>query len=186
MRFLVRLILTDGWQRTAVDTARAMARTLGVDARNPKRASYGALELDLFAPSRRDVDIFLAAISPIMAVEFLTDLNVAPRHRTEEESLADARSLFNAERYWECHEVLERLWRTKKGEEKQILQGIILVCAAYVHNQKGEHAVAMGLMRRARDHFAYPEGQYQGVDVAALARRVSSALGSASLRPFRI
>lgn len=186
MRFLVRFIPTDGAQKTTADATRAIARSLGVDARNPKRTSYGALELDLFAPSRGDVDVFLAAVSPLMTLEFITDLNGAPRHRPDEESLAEARALFNAERYWECHEVLEGLWRTKEGQERRLLQGMILVCAAHVHEQKGEHPVAVGILKRAIGQLSYPGGRYHGVDVDALARDARIALESGSLTPFSI
>ena len=88
-----------------------MAKSVGVDARNPKWTSYGALELDIFAPSKAGMDAFLAATEPLGHLEFWRDLNVASQYKTEKELFLEARRYFNSERYWECHEVLEGAWR---------------------------------------------------------------------------
>ncbi|MDG6991165.1 MAG: DUF309 domain-containing protein [Nitrososphaerota archaeon] len=148
LRFLIRL--KGGAPRgDLLRVVRAMARELGVEARNPKWTSYGALELDVFAPGRPDFELFVAALEPLAAPEFTHDLNIAPKFRPEDEIFSEAKSLFNAERYWECHEVLEGIWRTRTGDEKALLQGVILICAALVHHQKGEDAVALGILERA-------------------------------------
>ena len=130
---------------------KALARSVGVDARNPKWTSYGALELDIFCSTDADLETFLAAAKPITGTEFVTDLNRAPEYLTDDEILSKGRWLFNAERYWECHEVLEGLWRQKKEGEKLLLQGIILICAAYVHHQKGEEGWLSGCLVGARN-----------------------------------
>jgi hypothetical protein len=127
---------------------KVLAKSVGVEARNPKWTSYGALELDIFSPTAADLETFLAVANPITNTEFVTDLNRAPEYLTDGETLSKARRLFNAERYWECHEVLEGLWRQKQGEQKRLLQGIILVCAAFVHHQKGEDEVALSVLAR--------------------------------------
>ncbi len=41
--------------------------------------------------------------------------------------------LFNARKFFECHEALEILWLKEKGEEKIFLQGLIQVAAAFHH-----------------------------------------------------
>ena len=46
--------------------------------------------------------------------------------------------LFNIERFWKSHEVLEGIWKESLGIEKRILNGIILIDAAFVHYQKNE------------------------------------------------
>jgi len=160
---------------------RALARSVGVEARNPKWTSYGALEVDIFCPSSGDLEIFMATTEPLARPEFVTDLNAAPEHLTDQETFSKARALFNAERYWECHEVLEGLWRQKKGEEKDLLQGIILVCAAFVHHQKGEEEVALSVLRRGSSQLEFPGGEYGGFDVPKLRREVQRVL---SLRRF--
>lgn len=186
MRFLVRLKAASVPGESLLGAVRTMAGSLGVDPRNPKRTSYGALELDVFSPARADFDLFISAVQPIATVEFVRDLNVAPTHRGEGELFAEARALFNAERYWECHEVLEGAWREKQGEEKRLLQGIILVCAAFVHHQKGEHQVALGVLRRGVGQLVYPPRKYGGFDIAELRREVERVLESQEFTNFEV
>jgi hypothetical protein len=64
--------------------------------------------------------------------------------------LKQAVELFNEQRYWECHETLEQIWRREsKGEEKEVQQGIILAASAYVHYQKNEDDVCIGMIPKA-------------------------------------
>lgn len=165
---------------------RTLAKTLGVSPRNPKWTSYGALELDIFTASRADFELFVSAVRPIAEIEFTRDLNLAPLHKSEPKIFDEARRLFNDERYWECHEVLEGLWRTKQGEEKKLLQGIILVCAAFVHHQKGEEAVALGVLSRAIKQLEFPEQEYSGFEVAELKKNVNEIIQSRDFWNFRV
>jgi hypothetical protein len=45
--------------------------------------------------------------------------------------------LFNAERFWDAHEAWEQIWLAAQGDEKQFLQGLIQLAAAYHHVQRG-------------------------------------------------
>jgi len=185
LRFLIRLRETRVSGEKLLATVRAVAKTLGVSPRNPKWTSYGALELDVFTPSGADFELFIAAVRPIAEIEFTKDLNLAPLHKAEPRVFEEARRLFNDERYWECHEVLEGVWRTKQGEEKRLLQGIILVCAAFVHHQKGEEAVALGVLGRAVKQLDYSEPEYGGFNVVDLKRRVGEIIQSREFSNFR-
>ncbi len=186
MRFLIRLRETSIPGERLLATVRAVAKSLGADPRNPKWTSYGALELDIFTPSRADFELFVSAVRPIAEIEFTKDLNLVPLHRAEPKLRNEARRLFNGERYWECHEVLEGIWRTKQGEEKRLLQGIILVCAAFVHHQKGEEAVALGILGRAIKQLEYQEPDYGGFNIAELKRNVQEIIRSGEFSNFRV
>lgn len=186
LRFLLRLVGSGLPKDSLLATVRTLARSVGVESRNPKWTSYGALELDIFCPTSADLDIFLSAVAPIAKLEFVKDLNAAPPHKTEPELFTEAREYFNAERYWECHEVLEGVWRQKQGPEKRLLQGIILVCAAYVHHQKGEEPVALGILKRASGQLDFPAKVYGGFRVPRLRRNVEEMLRNGRLSNFRI
>jgi hypothetical protein len=165
---------------------RSLASNLGVEVKNPKWTSYGALEMDFFTQSRGDFELCREVLSPLCEIEFVKDLNVAPPHMDDSEIVQEARSLFNAERYWEGHEVLEGMWRNLKGEDKSYVQGIILVCAAYVHHQKGENDVATGVLRRAVKQLVYDKVDYKGIDTAELRRKVEAILQTGVFAPFTI
>ncbi|MDG7008728.1 MAG: DUF309 domain-containing protein [Nitrososphaerota archaeon] len=185
MRFLVRL-KADAPSESLLESVRTIAKALGVDPKNPKWTSYGALEIDVFSPSREDFELFVSAIRPLASFEFTKDLNVAPPYKAEEELFAEARELFNAERYWESHEVLEGAWRTKTGEEKRLLQGIILVCAAFVHHQKGEGEVALGVLRRSAPQLEYSGTPFHGFDLVRLRQNVHRIIETRRFENFAL
>lgn len=186
MRYLIRLLPGDHSRESSLRSVRAVGKFIGVDVRNPKWTSYGGLEVDLFAPGRADLDTFLAAVEPLGHVEWVHDLSVAPSHKSLAEIFQEARAYFNSERYWECHEVLEEVWRQASGKEKSNLQGAILVCAAFVHHQKGEREVALGLLKRALRQLHFEASTYNGLDVASLKQDVERIVSSGKFEIFRI
>jgi hypothetical protein len=186
MRYLIRLVRRNCPEDGFLSSIRVAAKSVGVDARNPKWTSYGALELDIFAPSKSGMDTFLPVIEPLGQLEFWRDLNAAPQYKTEEELFLEARRYFNSERYWECHEVLEGAWRFKSGDEKRYVQGIILVCAAFVHHQKSEDEVALSVLRRALKQLDLRARSYNGIEISSLRRRAESIISSGRFKTFRI
>ena len=185
-RYLVRIKPLDRAGGDLLQATRLLAASLGIRARNAKRTSYGALEIDLFAESKSDIALFLAAIEPLGVAEFVNDLNAPPRHRSIREAVEEARALFNSERYWEGHEVLEGVWRTTTGVDKKYVQGVILVCAAFVHHQKGEDGVAIGVLKRAMSQLSYSEPLFFGLDVGRFRDEVTRTIDTGVFVPFRI
>ena len=169
-----------------LETVRGIARSTGSEARNAKWTSYSALELDIFSPAKADFELFIAAVRPLASTEFTKDLNQAPPFKTEGDWLNEARDLFNSERYWESHEVLEGIWRQKQGEEKRLLQGIILVCAAFVHHQKGEPQVAISVLRRAAKQLDFPSPSYDGFKLEPLRSAVQEILDTGRFSRFSV
>jgi hypothetical protein len=165
---------------------RSLARSFGAQVKNPKWTSYGAIEVDVFTRSREDFSLLETAISPLMRVEFSHYLEEPPQFLPDKDTVELARSYFNAERFWECHEVLEGMWRRAGGDEKSLLQGIILVAAAYVHGQKDELQVAIGILRRASPKIRWSSRYYYGIDLDALRLAVSRAIKNRRLELFRI
>jgi len=171
---------------SSLRVVRGVAAGVGTRAVNPKWTSYGALEVDVFSETAADFQTFIAAIEPLGALEFARDLQESHPHQTKAEAVAEAVSLFNAERFWEAHEVLESLWRVAEGEEKSLLQGLILVCAAFVHAQKGELDVALGVARRSLPKLRWGEQVYHGITVEAAAATISRMVEGASLSLFQL
>ncbi|HEV2389105.1 MAG TPA: DUF309 domain-containing protein [Nitrososphaerales archaeon] len=186
MRFLLRVLPDDPERRAFLEPVKSLAKMLGARVTHPRWTSYGALEVDVFTPSAQDFQLFVATLEPLSKVEFTRNLDEAPPFKPMEEVLEEARGYFNSERYWECHETLESVWRPAKGEEKKLVQAIILVCAALVHEQRGEREVGLGIYRRALPQIAWPDRRYHGIDVPGLRLHVERSLEKGELRPFKI
>lgn len=186
MRFLIRLASSDPSKENFLGSVRRLAATVGADVHNPKWTSKRALELDYFVPSTADSELFLSVLRPIYSIEFVRDLNAPPPHMSEKGLISEARQYFNSERYWECHEVLESVWRRKTGDDKLLLQGMILVCAAFVHHQKGEQEVALSVLRRALVALNVPSTEYRGIDLQLLRGNADRVVRTGTFEPFTL
>jgi uncharacterized protein len=56
--------------------------------------------------------------------------------------------LFNRREFFQCHEVLEDLWKEEKEPERQLTQGIIQIAVGYYHSLKGNLPGARKLLER--------------------------------------
>jgi uncharacterized protein len=186
LRFLVRVLPKEPDRQTFLLSVKGLAKALGDRVTHPRWTSYGALEIDVFTPSVEDLELFVAVVEPLSSVEFTKNLDEAPPFKPKEKVLEEAKGYFNAERFWECHETLESVWRPAKGKEKSLVQGIILICAALVHEQRGERDVALGIYRRALPQIAWGERAYYSIDIPRLRRNVERSLAKGELSPFRI
>jgi predicted metal-dependent hydrolase len=70
---------------------------------------------------------------------------------SEYEHLVEARDLFNDEKYWGAHEALESVWKNRHHEERDLLNAIILIAAAFVHDQKDEYCICIAILSRAME-----------------------------------
>jgi len=186
VRFLLRAIPNDAGRQRFFDSLKSLGVSLGASVKHPRWTSYGALEVDAFTPSVQDFELFVAAMEPLAEVEFTKNLDEPPAFRPKEKVLEEAVGYFNSERFWECHETLESVWRPAVGEEKKLVQGIILVCAALVHEQRGEREVGLDIYRRALPQIAWREKTYHGIDVPRMRKNVERSLEKGELPPFKI
>jgi predicted metal-dependent hydrolase len=62
-------------------------------------------------------------------------------------TFAEAVDLFNRREFFECHEVIELLWKPlPKGPEKRFLQGVLQIAVGLHHLHKGNYAGAKSLL----------------------------------------
>jgi len=78
----------------------------------------------------------------------------------------EARTLFNAHRFWHVHESLEEIWLKRKGREKELLQGLILVAASLVHAGNKKWDVTWPMLERALKKLEGQPDTYYGWDIA--------------------
>jgi predicted metal-dependent hydrolase len=74
--------------------------------------------------------------------------------------------LFNAEDFFESHEVLEELWSETQDERKRFYQGLIQAAVALLHFGNGNLGGAKKVYLTSRKYLeAYPP-EFEGLDVA--------------------
>ena len=78
--------------------------------------------------------------------------------------------LFNDGAFFECHEVLEDLWRPMRGPRRLFLQGVIHFAVALYHYERGNSAGARRQLRKGLKKLAGYLPEFEGVDTGALYR----------------
>src|SRR5437899_11431916 len=77
--------------------------------------------------------------------------------------------LFNAEEYFECHEVLEDLWRAEAARLRELYQGILQVGVGFYHLKRGNYRGAVNLLGYGLARLTRVPSDALGLDVAGLA-----------------
>ena len=149
------------------------------------RIGTTAIEFNLFVRSSEEL-VKIETLLNESGLEILSDklLDTPPKPVRRDEALREGVQLFNEERYWESHEVLEQIWRESKGAERDALQGLILTAAAFVHYQKNETDVFLSIIKRARaklDHLdTATQGFYQ------LVKKLDAIIESGHVQVFKL
>ena len=113
------------------------------------------------------------------------------RHVVEEEiekedGIKDGIFYFNNERFWEAHEAWEGVWKKCYGQEKQVIQGIILVAVAFAHSQKNDNAVGIGMFGRALEKIGDFSGMYNNIDVDRIKKKITDMQKTKELTLFQV
>ena len=148
------------------------------------RVASHFLELDMSIPSSLDLEKIKSKLSQIGTIMEID--SVVEGELDKKVSLELARQLFNNEKYWKTHEILEGVWKHTQGDERALLNGIILVAAALVHYQKGEHDICISIMKRALDKLHSAYGHYHDIDVDLLKTHVMNIINSTKISRFSI
>jgi len=90
--------------------------------------------------------------------------------RGDEADLQRGVALFNAGLYFECHELLEGVWRATPGPERAFYHGIVQVAAAFYHYEKRNLHGARTLLTKGMLKLEEFPDHYRGVDLAAFRR----------------
>ncbi|MFY3740954.1 MAG: hypothetical protein HMLIMOIP_001399 [Candidatus Nitrosomirales archaeon] len=147
------------------------------------RVSSKLIEFDLSIASEK-LEPLLEKLSKISPVASYTE--ITERQIEKERAIEDAKSLFNDERYWECHEVLEGVWKHSSGNEKELLQGIILTCAGFVHAQKDENDICFSVLSRSLAKLQNASGAYYGINIDRFKQTVANILSTKNIQYFKI
>jgi len=147
------------------------------------RVSSKYLEFDV-SVDKVQLDVLLDKLQPIGSVDHARQ--IVEEKIEKEEAMLIAKEYFNDERFWECHEVLEGVWKKTYEGEKDLVQGTILVAAAFVHYQKNEDDICLSILKRAIEKLTGASGKYYGIDVDLFRKTVSDMIGSKKIATFKI
>lgn len=76
---------------------------------------------------------------------------------------------FNAQLYYEAHDVLEEIWLPIRGQpQARFYQGLIQTAGGFVHLQKGRLGPAARLFALALKNFETYPARYAGIDLDAI------------------
>ena len=100
--------------------------------------------------------------------------------KSERDFYEEGIDLFNAGRFFECHEAWEEIWKRSDGEVKLFYQGLIQAAVAILHAQRGNLEGARSLHEKAREKLDAIPGEHMGIALGemrvALAKFIDLAL----------
>jgi predicted metal-dependent hydrolase len=94
----------------------------------------------------------------------------------ERRLMAEGADLFNAGRFFDCHEVWEDVWNAQPPSERQFLQGLIQIAVGCEHFNRGNLPGAVSLLDRGLRKIRKYGGRHRGVRLAQLERDAGAAL----------
>jgi predicted metal-dependent hydrolase len=84
--------------------------------------------------------------------------------------------LFNRSAFFECHEVLEDLWRPARGPRRLFLQGVIHLAVGLYHHQQRNRTGAERQLRKGLKKLAGYLPDFENVNTARLYRESLACL----------
>jgi hypothetical protein len=147
------------------------------------RVSSRYVEFDV-SVSKEYLDVLVKKLETIGPLDHARHL--VEEEMGKEEAIEKGREYFNYERFWECHETLEGVWKKTYEGEKDLVQGIILVAAAFVHYQKNENDICLSILKRGMEKIGNASGKYYNIDIDVLRNKVSEIINSGMISTFMV
>ena len=168
--------------RELIYRARDLASDMGASVR-VVRIARNFVEFDV-GVKKEDLDTLVEKLSPIGEIDNIR--HVFEEEIEKEKGISDGIYYFNNERYWECHEAFEGVWKQCFGKEKEILQGIILFAVAFAHAQEDDLRVGIGMLRRVLDKLGSSPSEYHSIDIDRLRKKAIEMQQEKKLTIFEI
>jgi uncharacterized protein len=71
-------------------------------------------------------------------------------HQDEHDPFEQGLALFNAGKFFECHEVWEIAWKEARGEPRAFFQGLIQAAVAILHAERGNRRGSISVYNKAK------------------------------------
>jgi predicted metal-dependent hydrolase len=165
-----------------LNKARSLVSDIGVIVRDTRVATRH-IEFDTSVPENSIEEVIrrFTTISPLSEYEPIVE-----KRMEKHEAITKAKDLFNNEKFWGAHEVLESVWKDAHHEEKDLLNGIILIAAAFVHDEKDESSICIAILSRAMKKLSKVEGLYFGMNLDEIKKRVLRIIETGRIERFTI
>ena len=82
--------------------------------------------------------------------------------------------------------LLEGAWKECIGDEKELIQGLILVAAALVHYQKYENKICLSVLNRALKKLHAKSGNYHQINIDVIKQKLLHMLDKKEIVIFAI
>ena len=147
------------------------------------RVASSHIEMDVTIPDNtlEPLTSYLSTIGIMRDARRVTEEYV-PKN----EAITQGISYFNDERYWECHESFEGVWKECHEGEKDLLQGIILAAAGLVHYQKDQDTICLSIFGRALQKLSRCTGTYHTINVESLRNKLSNMRSTGTITTFEL
>ncbi len=163
---------------------------INIEARDIRISSYFIeLDLSLYNFEKNSVpNTIISRLNPIGSLLYCDNLSEPdPKpHLTKENFIDHAILLFNIERFWKSHEILEDFWKESTGIEKRILNGIILIDAAFVHYQKNEMDIFISILKRALEKLQESVGMFYNLNLDEIKNNLNKIIKQNYYHTFKI
>ena len=147
------------------------------------RISKKYVEFDTSIP-QSNLNELIEKLSPVGPLDHAK--HVVEEIIEKERAISEGVSYFNDERFWECHEILEAVWKNCDGNEKFLVQGLILIAAGLVHYQKDEDDICLSIFRRALEKLENSNDKYHNIDIDKIKKIVTGMINSKEVSSFLI
>ena len=95
-------------------------------------------------------------------------------------------ALFNAGRFFECHEVWEEVWKRSSGGEKLFYQGLIQAAVALLHAERGNMRGAASTWAKARQKLEPLPSEHMGLALGEFRASLEELFASVSKGVFKM
>lgn len=168
--------------RALVYRARDLCSDMKASVRVARVAS-NFLEFDIEV-DKENLDLLVEKLSPLGSLD--NARHIAEENIEKETGIKDGIYYFNNERFWECHEAFEGVWKECYGREKEVVQGIILLAVAFAHAQKNDYLIGLGMLGRALEKLGTSPSMYHDINVDDIRKKIISMQESRILTRFEI
>ena len=168
--------------RELIHKARNLASDVDASVR-VVRIARKFVEFDV-GVKKEDLDVLVETLSPIGSIDNIR--HVFEEEIEKEKGITDGIYYFNNERFWECHESFEGVWKQCYGREKEILQGIMLFAVAFAHAQEDDLRIGIGMLKRVLEKLGTSPSEYHSIDIDRLRTKATEMQKSQQLVNFEI